>query len=96
MANRRTLKKQMRYILSDLVNECMICNILIPSFTNTKMDAIIGNIMDLNNDFIARINAPEGTKNRAITKKFYAELINDFNTKVGAVIDEINAAEAEA
>ncbi len=95
MANRRTLKKQMRYVISDLVNECMVCNMLIPDFTATKMDGIIGNLMEMNTEFIKRMNAPEGTKNRQVTKKFYSNIINDFNTRVGAVIDEINSVEVK-
>ncbi len=93
MANRRTLKKQMRYVLSELVNECMICNMLIPAFTDTKMDSIIGDVMEMNNEFIKRINAPEGTKNVAVTKKFYGDLIMDFNKQVNDVIDAINSVE---
>ena len=59
MANRRTLKKQIRAILGQLMDECIICNLVLPKFDNTTLDTFAARIIEINDEFIARANHPK-------------------------------------
>ena len=72
MANRRTLKKQIRAILGQLMDECIICNLVLPKFDNTTLDSFAARIIEINDEFIARANHPEGTKDPKRTKQYYS------------------------
>ena len=50
MANRRTLKKQIRAILGQLMDECIICNLVLPKFDNTTLDTFAARIIENQSD----------------------------------------------
>ena len=90
MANRRTLKKQIRAILGQLMDECIICNLVLEKFDNNVLDSFAGRIIEINDEFIARANHPEGTKDPKRTKQYYGALIQDFNAATLALIEDMN------
>ena len=90
MANRRTLKKQIRAILGQLMDECIICNLVLPKFDNTTLDSFAGRIIEINDEFIARANHPEGTKDHKRTKQYYSALVQDFNKATLELIQDMN------
>ena len=90
MANRRTLKKQIRAILGQLMDECIICNLVLPKFDNTTLDSFAARIIEINDEFIARANHPEGTKDPKRTKQYYSALIQDFNKATLELIEDMN------
>ena len=49
---------------------------------NAGFDAIVEKIADINNDFLARVNHPNGTKEPKLVKAYYKKLIEDFNKEV--------------
>ncbi len=44
-------------------------------------------IAHLNNEFLLRVNHPEGTKDKKRTKAFYRALAKDFNTELDKIVD---------
>ena len=90
MANRKTLKKQIRAILGQLMDECIICNLVLPKFDNNTLDSFAGRIIEINDEFIARANHPEGTKDPKRVKLYYNTLIQDFNKATLALIEDMN------
>ena len=62
MANRRTLKKGIQLVTSDLITESYINYLMLKKMDNAGFDAIVEKIADINNDFLARVNHPNGTK----------------------------------
>ncbi len=90
MANRRTLKKQIRAILGQLMDECIICNLVLPKFDNNTLDSFAARIIEINDEFIARANHPEGTKDPKRIKQYYGALIQDFNAATLALIEDMN------
>ena len=90
MANRRTLKKQIRAILGQLMDECIICNLVLPKFDNTTLDSFAARLIEINDEFLARVKNPEGTKDRKRTKQYYAALIQDFNKATLELIEDMN------
>lgn len=89
MASRRLLKKEVNILSADLMRECILCNCLIKSFDNNKLDEFAGRIIDLRNDIVCRICNPEGTKDRKRTKLYFKTLVDDFNRTVLEIIEDM-------
>ena len=87
MASRRSLKKEIYYITSTLITENYIRHQLFADYSNDKYRDVAMAIAQLNNEFLLRINHPEGTKDRKRTKAFFRALTKDFNVELDKVID---------
>ena len=90
MANRRTLKKGIQLVTSDLITESYINYLMLKKMDNAGFDAIVEKIADINNDFLARVNHPNGTKEPNLVKAYYKKLIADFNKEVDQIIEKLN------
>ena len=90
MANRRTLKKAIQLVTSDLITESYINYLMLKKMDNAGFDAIVEKIADINNDFLARVNHPNGTKEPKLVKAYYKKLIEDFNKEVDQIIEKLN------
>ena len=90
MANRRTLKKGIQLVTSDLITESYINYLMLKKMDNAGFDAIVEKIADINNDFLARVNHPNGTKEPKLVKAYYKNLIADFNKEVDQIIEKLN------
>lgn len=90
MASRRLLKKEVNIISADLMRECILCNCLIKSFDNNKLNEFAGRIIDMRNDAVCRICNPEGTKDRKRTKMYFKALVNDFNKTLTEIVEDMS------
>lgn len=90
MANRRTLKKGIQLVTSELITESYINYLMLKKMDNAGFDAIVEKIADINNDFLARVNHPNGTKEPKLVKAYYKKLIVDFNKEVDQIIEKLN------
>ena len=59
MANKRELKKSINYVVGDLFQECIVLKV-IKKADNAKVDEILTDILDVQNEFLARANHPLG------------------------------------
>lgn len=85
MASRRRLKKQVNYIAGELFTECFIHNMYIPGTDKEKTDALMAEILIMQDDFISRISHTEPGN----VKEFYRKFRKDFNAKVDEIVGEI-------
>jgi hypothetical protein len=90
MANRRTLKKGIQLVTSDLITESYINHLMLQKMDKSGFDAIVEKIADINNDFLARVNHPNGTKEPKLVKAYYKKLVADFNKEVEQIIEKLN------
>lgn len=87
MASKRNLKKQVNYIISELFTECLVCKAIFPKEENEKkLDELIEKIVDMQNEFIGRLNHVEPGNIKGSYKKFH----EDFNREVGTIIESIS------
>ena len=86
MANRRTLKRQINYICSDLFAETMAAALYGSKVEMGSVDDTLASIIVLRNDFIKRISHPEPGMR---AKCFYKAIIKDFNLQVSDIIGSI-------
>ncbi|MBO4723855.1 MAG: hypothetical protein J5596_00855 [Bacteroidaceae bacterium] len=85
MASRRNLKKDINYIIGDIFTECLIYKELVPGTDKEAADALIVDLLRIDNDFNARISHTEPGK----AKEYYRALIKDFQTEITKVIDKL-------
>lgn len=85
MANKRTLKKSINYVCSELFAEC-VANSLYSTSDNNNTNAILHSIITMRNNYVSRISHPEpGISN----KNYYSDLIEKFNEQADEIIDQI-------
>lgn len=85
MANKRKLKKNINCICSDLFSEC-IAAALYGNKKQEDVNALLGSVLIVNNDYINRVSHPEpGMK----PKLYYRDLVNNFSAQVSEIIDNI-------
>ena len=87
MANKRNLKKEINAIASALVGEYILTREFIPGVDIEKANFILGKVMTLRREFVARVGA-NGGKDRKQVKAYYKQLKNDFNAQVDAIISD--------
>lgn len=85
MASRRNLKKDINYIIGDIFTECLIYKELVPGTDKEAADALIVDLLRIDNDFTARISHTEPGK----AKEYYRALVKDFQKEITQVIDKL-------
>ncbi len=85
MASRRNLKKDINYIIGDIFTECLIYKELVPGTDQEAVDALIVDLLRIDNDFNARISHTEPGN----AKEYYRTLVKDFQNEITEVIDKL-------
>ena len=85
MANRRQLKKSVNYIVGELFAECLMNSLYIPGTDKAKADALMGDILTVQDDFISRVSHTEPGN----VKQYYKKFREDFNKKTDEIIEQI-------
>ena len=86
MANKRDIKKSINYVLGDLFQECILLKIF-KKADNAKVDEVLTDILNLQNEFLARANHPQPGNVKAYFRKLYS----DFGDSVEAIIKKMQA-----
>lgn len=105
MANKRDLKKSIKYICSDLASECVFAIELMPNIDKTKMGEVINEIAKLQFSTIEHLtfsfdkspkdfsDAKAYKKAKAeYFKKAYESIEKEFNEKVEIIVKSMNSA----
>lgn len=105
MANKRNLKKQIRYICGDIAGESLMAKVLVPGVDKDAMTNVILKAAELQTTALCRTNiafdkAPKDFANkaeyRAARSKYfrqaYAKLSESFNNQVLEIVKDMNAA----
>lgn len=103
MANKRRLKKQIRYICGDLAGECIFAREIIPGIDHDKANGIIIDIAALQSEALAKTTFAFDksvrdfesrhayrTARHSYFKNAYKTLLNEFNAGIDAVLKEMN------
>ena len=87
MANKRNLKKSINYIAGDLFQECLVLK-LIKKTDNAKVDEVLTDILNMQGEFLARVNHPDPGNIKGYFRKLYA----DFGDTVESIIGKIQTS----
>ncbi len=89
MANKRLLKKEINYVIDELITDCIVCDAFVSGKKCSEIDKLVGDLFAVKADFLARVNRTDGKDNRKLVKKYYKSVIADFDKKIGEVIAEL-------
>jgi hypothetical protein len=87
MANVRDLKKDINYVLGDIIEAVYIWELTNPEKDNKKAEKIIDGAIEVFDDLIAKVNAND-VDNK---KQHFKGIQTDLETKGRKLIDQINA-----
>ncbi|MDE6628426.1 MAG: hypothetical protein K2K36_03550 [Muribaculaceae bacterium] len=105
MANKRNLKKQVKYVCGDIATDCLIAGNYVKGVDPAVMRELVGKLaglqdLTLKNISFAFDKAPRDFETRneynkaraAYFKKAYTSLREKFNARIQEIIKEMNAA----
>ncbi len=91
MASIRELKKDIDYLVFEVISDCFAYSSIHPDNKSDELSAIITDAVNFRNDLIARVNNPDGKDNPKILKAFYKTLEKDLLTGVDKLFDRLSA-----
>lgn len=80
MANRRAIKKDIQFIIHDLIDECCAYLILKDGAKEKEINAIIDNAVALYDDLMHRVNNHSGLSGKEV-KKHFNDIYSDLEDK---------------
>lgn len=89
MPSRKELKKDIHFISFELISECLIYKHFHPEVPDEKVDGIIEEIIRHRDNYISRVNKPDGKDNPSLVKKHYRAILEDIRNKTVPLLDEL-------
>ena len=89
MASRRKLKQTIQFVSSELITDIYFRCLMSKEIDDQKVDKIVIEIMDLNREFVLRVNRPDGKNNPKLVKTYFRKLFSDWQTAIEKVITKI-------
>jgi hypothetical protein len=90
MASVRELKKDIDYLVYEVISDCFVFSGLHPDIKTDEISALISDAVDLRNDLIARVNNPDGKANPKIVKAYYKSVEKDLLTGVDKLFSRLS------
>lgn len=85
MSSRRRLKKQVKYVIDELLIEYMLVESSSKNADKESLQQALYGIVELNNEFTTRISHTEPGN----AKAYYAAFFKDFNAKVNQIMGSL-------
>lgn len=95
MSSRRDLKKDIDYLVFEVIADCFAYSELHPDKNADELSGIITDSVSLRNDLIARVNNPDGKDNPKILKAFYRDVEKDLMEGVHGLFERLSALSAK-
>ncbi len=93
MANLRNLKKEIDYILEELVFDCDMAMYFQPANEAAIFD-VMQQAVALRNDLFAKVSNPTEPKNPSLVRKHYRALYQEIETEFGKLFEKLSAINA--
>jgi hypothetical protein len=90
MASVRELKKDIDYLVYEVISDCFVFSELHPEIKSDELSAIISEAVDFRNDLIARVNNPDGKDNPKIVKAYYKTVEKELLTGVDKLFTRLS------
>jgi hypothetical protein len=90
MASVRELKKDIDYLIYEVISDCFVFSGLHPDMKSDELSAIISDAVDFRNDLISRVNNPDGKDNPKIVKAYYKSVEKDLLTGVDKLFSRLS------
>ena len=91
MASIRELKKDIDYLVFEVISDCFAFSAVHPDNQTDELSAIITDAVKFRNELISRVNNPDGKDNPKILKSYYKSVKNDLLTGVDKLFTRLSA-----
>ncbi len=88
MSNIRNFKKDIQFVISELVVECLTYDLLFPKKHETELSALLSDLVSLQDRLFLGINQAKRDKNIPIGQAMHT-LRREFNLQVSAIIERL-------
>lgn len=95
MASIRQLKKDIDYLIFEVVSDCLVYSNLHPENKSDELSVLITDAVEFRNDLIARVNNPDGKDNPKIVKTYYKTVEKDLITGVDKLFERLSTLTAK-
>lgn len=96
MAKKRDLKKDISYIAGELFTEVLVTKMLFPGIDHEKCDELMTRIIDVQDNYLSRVNGLDAKHNKVRVKEYYKKLRTDLQAEIDTLIAEIEALDKSA
>lgn len=90
MASVRELKKDIDYLIFEVISDCFVYSNIHPENKSDKLTELISDAVEFRNDLIARVNNPDGKDNPKIIKAYYKAVEKDLLTGVDKLFERLS------
>jgi len=90
MSSIRELKKDIDYLFFEFISDCFMFTSLHDGSKNADVQNLIEEAVEMRNDFIDRVNNPDGKDNPRIVGAFYSTLRKDLLEKVDGYFEKLS------
>jgi hypothetical protein len=95
MASVRELKKDIDYLIFEVISDCFVYSNVHPENKTDELTALISDAVEFRNELIARVNNPDGKDNPKIVKAYYKSVAKDLLSGVDKLFERLSALSAK-
>ena len=95
MASKKTLKKDINFLVDEVVGTCLMRQEMHPNDKKEqeKMDEKIKDILLFREEMITKVNNPENRENATTLRSYYSNLYEELLGKINGVFEELGSTE---
>lgn len=90
MASIRSLKKDINFLVFEVISDCFTYGAVNPDHEPDKVAEIISDAVVLRNDLISRINHPSKDENKKIPKGYYKKIEKDLLINIDSLFSQLS------
>jgi hypothetical protein len=90
MASIRELKKDIDYLIFEVISDCFVYSNVHPENKTDELSVLISDAVEFRNDLIARVNNPDGKDNPKIVKAYYKTVEKDLLTGADKLFERLS------
>jgi hypothetical protein len=95
MASVRELKKDIEYLIFEVISDCFVYSNIHPENKSDELSVLISEAVEFRNELIARVNNPDGKDNPKIVKAYYKTVSKDLLTGVDKLFERLSTISAK-
>lgn len=91
MASIRELKKDIDYLVFEVISDCFVYEGLHPDKKTTEVSEIVNSAVNLRNDLIMRVNNPEVKDEPKAVRAYFRKIESDLLEGIDGLFDKLSS-----
>lgn len=90
MASVKNLKKDIDFLFFEFISDCFLFTSIHTGEKRNEVQNLIEEAVSMRNEFIDRVNHPDGKDNPALVKAYYTSLSKELMEKVDSYFEKLS------